>query len=349
MQIARLLSKLVTSPFRALALATAVFLFSGESRGVEAIAESVSPVSLEVDREAGEFTLIVVPDTQRYSAFFPDIMQSQFEWIRDHAGALNAKYVLHVGDLVEEGEEHEWVAVNQAFSLIDEVVPYLVIPGNHDYDRAAYKAGFRNASHYNAVFPTWRFQGRNSFGGSMGLTNNNNFGYFEAADQKFMVLGLEFGPGDETLAWADSLVSNHDQNVILVTHAYMYYDQTRLGPGDKWSPKKIDDSWNDGEDIWNKLVSPNGNIVMVLSGHVKGDGAGLLISPNEDDKPVIQMLSNYQFLTHGGQGWLRIMKFQPASHTLKVYTYSPWLKKFRTEPDQQFIVPAESFFLPHAE
>ena len=80
-------------------------------------------------------------------------------------------------------------------------------------------------------------------------------------------------PSDETLAWAKTLISNHSDHhqIILVTHAYMYDDDTRLGPGDRWSPKKADPSWNDGEDIWEKLISRRDNVFMVLSGHVKGD------------------------------------------------------------------------------
>ncbi len=296
---------------------------------------------IQVDPAAGEFTLIVVPDTQRYAAFFPEIFLSQFNWISQVAEPLNAKYVLHLGDLVEEGSEAEWTVADRAFRLIDGVVPYMVVPGNHDYDRAAYKAGFRVASRYNAVFSPWRFRGRSNYGGQLGNTANNSFGYFQAARQQFLVLGLEYGPDDETLAWADSLVSNHDQKVILVTHCYMYDDDTRLGEGDKWSPKKSNPEWNDGEEIWNKLVYGNDNIIMVLSGHVKGDGTGLLVSDNEAGQPVIQMLSNYQFLTHGGEGWLRILKFEPNQGTIRVYTYSPWRKQFRSESDQEFSVPLD--------
>ena len=170
------------------------------------------------------------------------------------------------------------------------------------------------------------------------MTSDSSFAYFEAADQKFMVLGLEYGPSDETLAWAKTLISNHNDNhqIILVTHAYMYDDDTRLGPGDRWSPKKSDPKWNDGEDIWEKLVSRCDNVVMVLSGHVKGDGTGQLVSRSDEEVPVIQMLANYQFLDHGGQGWLRILHFQPATGILSVHTYSPWLNESRAEPDQHF-------------
>ena len=83
---------------------------------------------------------------------------------------------------------------------------------------------------------------------------------------------------------------------------------------------------------------------MVLSGHVKGDGTGLLVSRNDDGKKVIQMLANYQFLEHGGQGWLRILVFKPREGKLEVSTYSPWLDKFREEPDQRFELDISHLF-----
>lgn len=251
--------------------------------------------------------------------------------------ALNVKYVIHVGDVVEEGTEEEWRMADAAFSLLDGIVPYTVVPGNHDLDRAALKAGFRATTRFNAVFSPKRFAGRPWYGGHKGVTADNSFGYFEAAGRQFAVLGLEYGPSDETLAWARTLVGNFDNTkVILVTHCYMYDDDTRVGPGDKYNPLDHGPDWNDGEQIWEKLVRQSGAIGLVLSGHIKGDGAGRLVSPNDEGAPVLQMLSNYQFMLHGGEGWLRILKFLPQEKKLEVYTYSPWLGKFRDEPDQRF-------------
>lgn len=301
---------------------------------------------LSVDPARGEFCLIVVPDTQRYAAYFPEIFREQFRWIRDSVASLNIKYVIHLGDVVEEGEDAEWVVADEAFSMLDGIVPYLVVPGNHDLDRLAVKAGIRATTKFNAVFPPGRFKDQRWYGGNRGVTSDNSFGYFEAGGQEFLVLGLEYGPTDETLAWADSLVSNHDQKVILVTHCYMYDDDTRVGAGDRWLPAEKNPAWNDGDQIWEKLVSKRDNFVMVLSGHVKGDGTGLLVSDTREGTPVIQMLSNYQFLSHGGQGWLRILKFIPAEQRLEVRTYSPWLNEWRQETDQDFTQPIPAIFPP---
>jgi len=303
---------------------------------LDAVPSAAFPV--RVDPSLGEFCLIVVPDTQRYAAYFPDIFRRQFQWIRDQVGPLNVKFVLHVGDVVEEGDDAEWVVADEAFSLLDGVVPYLVVPGNHDITRESRSKGQRDTTKYNAVFSPKRFAGRSWYGGNKGVTGDNTFGYFEAGGQEFMVLGLEYGPTDETLAWADSLVSNHEDRhkVILVTHCYMNFDDTRLGDGDKYNPHESNAGWNDGEQIWDKLVSRRKNFVMVVSGHVKDTGTGQLVSTTRDNTPVLQMLANYQFLGHGGEGWLRVLKFSPAQRKLEVFTYSPWLGRMRDEPDQAF-------------
>ena len=43
------------------------------------MAEADVRFPVEVDEGAGEFCLIVVPDTQRYAAYFPQIFRKQFQ------------------------------------------------------------------------------------------------------------------------------------------------------------------------------------------------------------------------------------------------------------------------------
>lgn len=312
-------------------------------------AQSPEQLPIRVDPSQDEFTVIVVPDTQRYSAYFPHIMRSQFRWIRDHVAALNAKYVVHLGDVVETGAESEWVLADEVFSMLDDVVPYTVVPGNHDLDPEARPARVHHSTRFNAVFSPKRFIGQPWYGGHKGVTGDNSFGYFTAAGQSYMVLGLEFGPSDDTLAWARSLAGNTDHSrIIVITHCYMYDDDTRVGEGDDSSPHKLNAEWNDGEQIWEKFVRRANNVGMVLSGHIKGDGTGRLVSQREGGTPVLQMLSNYQFLEHGGKGWLRILKFSPRTGALDVVTYSPWLGRTHTAPDQQFTI-AVPWMFPQAE
>jgi hypothetical protein len=297
-------------------------------------AASLTPV--ETGRE--EFTLVLVPDTQRYALNNPAMFFSQTHWIKENKEALNIRFVIHLGDIVDDNSDREWRVADLAMGVLDDHVPYLVVPGNHDYEKHP-EQGWRTkfSPKYNAVFSPLRFREKPWYGGHMGITNDNNYCFFSAAGRDFMILGLEFGPSDEVLEWAGKLVNAHpEKSIIVATHCYMYDDDTRLGPGDDFSPHKSQASYNDGEQMWEKFVRRHPNIFMVVSGHVKGDGAGRLSSKGDHGNVVHQMLSNYQMLESGGDGWLRILKFMPGERKLVVRTYSPWLKKFHPDAEQSF-------------
>ena len=50
--------------------------------------------------EPGSWTLVLMPDTQHYSQTYPAHFNAQTQFIKDNAAALNLKYVLHEGDIV---------------------------------------------------------------------------------------------------------------------------------------------------------------------------------------------------------------------------------------------------------
>jgi hypothetical protein len=62
---------------------------------------------------AEDFTIIVLTDTQFYSANYPDIYTSQTQWIVDNREALNIAYVTHVGDIVDNcNQTSQWQNVD---------------------------------------------------------------------------------------------------------------------------------------------------------------------------------------------------------------------------------------------
>jgi len=84
--------------------------------------------------------------------------------------------------------------------------------------------------------------------------------------------------------------------------------------------------------MWDKLVSKQPNIFLVACGHV--GGVNLLVSKNEAGRQVIEILTDYQNLAEGGQGWLRTMKFVPKENKIYVDAYSPLLKRHNPDPKQ---------------
>jgi hypothetical protein len=80
----------------------------------------------------GAFSIVALPDTQYYSFAYPGIFLSQVSWIVANVQRLHIPYVFHLGDIVDQNSPLEWQRAAQAMWLLEGVVPYTVVPGNHD-------------------------------------------------------------------------------------------------------------------------------------------------------------------------------------------------------------------------
>src|SRR5690606_29003365 len=81
-------------------------------------------------------------------------------------------------------------------------------------------------------------------------------------------------------------------------------------------------------------------------GHVLESGVGRRIDVGAGGAVVHQMLANYQMMTMGGQGYLRILEFQPEERRVRVSTYSPYLDRYTTNPDHNFDLDSQSMLQP---
>ena len=272
------------------------------------------------------FSVVLLPDTQNYAEKFPETYVKQTLWIRQQSKMNNIKFVIHLGDIVQNPtKEHEWENAHRAMQMLDGVVPYSVVPGNHDM-----VVKERNTTLYNKFFSPTRFKDRKWYGGHLGETNDNNYCYFEHGKLKFMVISLEFAPRDATLKWAARICQNNpDRRVIIATHCYM-----RTNGRDTGCATSYNVAGNSGEDIWQKLVRKQPNIFFVISGHVLG--VGLQTSTNDAGGKVVEMLTDYQGLPNGGDGWLRELTFVPAKNKIQVTTYSPLLDKSNDAANESF-------------
>lgn len=292
--------------------------------------------------------IVLLPDTQYYAEKFPEVLDSQINWIVRNAREID--FVIQQGDLTQNNNDKEWEIAQQAFSKLNNLLPYVLAIGNHDMGSGPGKfADTRNTTLYNKYFPYQQMSQLPGFGGVFESGKTDNAYYLvQKGKQKWLVLTLEFGPRNSVLEWANDIVQKHiDRTVIVNTHSYMYSDSTRQGPGDNWRPQAYGigkDSLsdvNDGEQIWNKLVRKHPNIRFVFSGHVLNSGVGTLISVNDHGNYVYQMLANYQSETgnpNGGNGWLRILDIDLKKKTLSVRTYSPYINQYKSDPAHQFII-----------
>lgn len=70
--------------------------------------------------QAGDFTLVLLPDTQQLSRVYPEYFNSQTKWIADHQAELNIRYVLHLGDITDNNNELQWGRAKEALGTLDE-------------------------------------------------------------------------------------------------------------------------------------------------------------------------------------------------------------------------------------
>src|SRR5579859_3579973 len=79
-----------------------------------------------VSAQNGNFTVVVLPDTQYYSESYPAILNSQMQWIVNNASTLNIQLVLGLGDIVNNGgSSTEWTTADAAYKKLDAAhIPY---------------------------------------------------------------------------------------------------------------------------------------------------------------------------------------------------------------------------------
>ena len=123
-------------------------LFSTSTRNMEMLESEHArrkSSQLESDSESENFTIVVLPDTQFYSAKYPWIFENQTLWIIQNVESMNILFVSHVGDLVQNWDRiDEWEHANASISILDGFVPWAVLPGNHD----GFYGGLENYNKY---------------------------------------------------------------------------------------------------------------------------------------------------------------------------------------------------------
>lgn len=322
--------------------------------------------------------MVVLPDTQSYVDHkrYAPILQQMLGWVVANKTPHNIQLVLQEGDVVyqnavtfasqssgDQSGPQQWRNARQAFRLLDGVLPYIIAPGNHDF-------GISNADFRKTQFTTYfTVQGnplndphRGGILAEMGPSaaggvslENAAYCFTAPGGRKLLIIALEFGPRQSAVDWANSVAGNaqyKDYTKVLLTHAYLYHDNTRynwarLGAAQANNPHEYrgtNHDTNDGEELWNELVRRHPGFQLVLCGHVAGDMVGYLQSVNDFGEPVHQLLFNAQFLPEGGQGWLRLLEFLPDGKTVQVRTFSPYFAadgdpatvEWRTGADDDF-------------
>lgn len=325
---------------------------------------------IQNQEENKRFSIAIIPDSQGYCHYAPqhfsflsypesycEIFYRQTKFIAEHSiqNGGDFSFAIHVGDLIHDAMKlkGEWLMADLCMKNLKDQIPFLVVPGNHDYDKKLSKSTTIDGSAaYNSYFgpDSEYFKGKKWYGGSS-AEGRNSYATFEACGYKFLVLGLEIDPSDTSLEWAQDVIDQHKGwPTIYVTREFLH--ATRRKDGEKWKNARYvnDDSrkdlpHNSPLDQWKKFISKNDQIFMVVCGHssLKDCGSALRVDKNANGNTTYSILSDYQdadtYMERNGyhpsvnifcgDGWMTILDFDLDKKNIHLSTYSTEFDEYR--------------------
>ena len=282
------------------------------------------------------------------------IYHKQMQWIADNRNTAkipNLKMVIHMGDITNDNDDVQWKIAKSAQDILKKAgIPFTVVNGNHDYrgewnGSNGFKLGSRSGTKYSEYFPESYLKTLPGYGGI--YSKVNTYFNFKAGGQDFMVLNLEFAPRQQTLCWANDLLQkpeNKNKKVIMATHGNLTHEKDNKAKYCGRPTPTFVPIGSSGQEIWDGFSSRHPNLFMVLSGHV-GDSEHYIKKSNVKNHSVAEILTDYQFdlpcaesklasckstngteycghKPDGGNGWLRVLTFDPKTNKVKVKIYT---------------------------
>ena len=279
------------------------------------------------------FSIVVLGDTQFYAASpaRSATYRAMERWVVAQRGSLGIAFVANLGDITDAGDDvAQWRRASAAQQILDNAgVPNAVVRGNHDVRPGPVL--------FDRFFPPGRYAGRPWYGGYLGdptdrvadggvnALDKDSYQLLTAGGVKLLFLDLDVDPTAAEIAWAGRVLDAYPQrSVIISTHKFLSRAGTRFPAA---------------QSLWNRLVYPAKagacrKVILILSGHDPGEGSRT--DRNACGRPVYQLRSDFQAKPNGGDGWLRILEFHPATNRLDVRTYSPTLGRYDVDRDSQF-------------
>lgn len=285
----------------------------------------------DLTAQNGEYTIAWISDTQYYSRSFPEIYYEMTDFLVNEKDRLNLKYIVHTGDLVHNADVAEqWDVAIKAQSTIENI-PNGVLAGNHDV--------FHEDADYSVFYEHFGAE-KYSMKPYYAETFENNRGHadvIDIGDTQYLFVYMGYIQTEESLKWLDGVFKKYPERYgVLVLHDYITNEGTYS---------------QDGQKIFDEVVSKNPNVKMVLCGHryvfanistkLDDDGDG------NADRTVYEILGNYQAAGDmGGSGFMRFLKVNENEGKIYMYSYSPYLDEYvyYDEPqrmEEKYSTPAE--------
>lgn len=291
---------------------------------------------LTPDFAEGDYSMVVLPDTQFMVGTFTNAYYDMMQWIADNRDTLNIRAVMHMGDMVNKNTAAEWAIFQAGTDILDAAgIPWMPMMGNHDGSDA-----FNKYFDYQTYGPD-----REWFGGSFHEDKlNHTYWFVTVGNREYMILSLGWAPKWEVLDWAKGIVEAYpEKNVIINTHALVNTDGTLLTPGRYHSITADMPGYPDGDDLW-EAFSGYDNVVLAMSGHVGCPDIVPYVGQNGAGKDTYGLLIDNQ--TDGisnSVGMIAVLTFHNDSDTVALNWYSTKLDAMYG-PENQYAIQ-----VPHVD
>ena len=251
----------------------------------------------------------------------PDRMDTLYQWIANNVESKKIKFVIGLGDITDDDTNDEWTNAASSIGKLDGLVPYSLIRGNHDTSEQFYKT-FGNETYMGQFDGFYKSENINSSYKAMTIGKTN-----------YLFLTLDYGADDAELAWAASVIEAFPTHkVVISTHSYLYRDGTTLSGNDPYVPDDsndvdfaLDKEFNDGDKMWDKLISKYANIEFVLAGHDSSPSVMNIKATGVHGNTVNQMLIDAQNMDRdimGAVGMVCMFYFNEDGSEMQIEYYS---------------------------
>ena len=271
------------------------------------------------------YSFAVVGDTQILTRVYPEKLSSIYDWIVENKEAHNIQYVMGLGDITDSDTDKEWQTASAEISKLNGVVPYSLVRGNHDSE----------AKFSKYLTDIYSSQIDGSYNGDI----NSSYKIFTVGEVDYLLINLNMGAIDEELAWAENLIATHpNHNVIITTHIYLDNDGTRIDDYGTVPATTCRTNANNGDDMWNELISKYSNISLVMSGHVSSTEVLVTKSEGVNGNIVTEMLIDPQSIDEsysaGPAGLVTMLYFSEDGKDVQVRYYSTVNGKYYGQQNQ---------------
>ncbi|NMW85676.1 hypothetical protein HKO22_08000 [Peptoniphilus sp. AGMB00490] len=273
------------------------------------------------------YNFVFLPDTQNTIKFKKDVMNKAIEGLIKDADKGNIKAVSHLGDIVEDYDSKEQFedSKNIFYKLADSKIKTMIIPGNHDYlpevgfgyDNKAFYLNPKNRPRdlfYKEYYgKDSEFLEKANYVVNDSPSGRSSYMKVRAGSYEYLIIGLSWYDLGRDREWFENLLKNNKENpTIIVSHNIVDCSDTE--------PSSVEFS-GVGEEIW-KIIKKYDQVFMTVSGHYHG--AGNKIYMNDNKKPVLTVLADYQFSYNGGNGFFKYAEFDEDANKIFLKTYSPY-------------------------